>query len=146
VDLDWLDDLFAEKDEAGDLLYTRLELEDLIATYLLTVGYDSRTTSPVLLGVIEAFASRAGVEAGEERSASEQKIRSYLERTPLHPKLKVSFQQHLRESFARNDTGALENAFARFAQRDLPKHAPDRKRTEGTRPGYLALLAHRDID
>ncbi len=146
MDLSWLSELFEQRDPTGEPRYSHREIEDLIATILLTIGFDPRTTPPVLLGIIEAFAERAGVTPGEAREASQEKIESYLRQSPLRPELTVAFQQHLRESFARKDTGALEQAFARFAATDLSKRAPDRKRTEGSVPGYLAMLAHRDID
>ena len=146
MDLRWLIDLFQARDETGEFLYSRLQIEDFIATVLLSIGFDPKTTPPVLIAIIEAFALRAGVEQGEDRAVSEEKIKNYLQTNPLHPALSLAFQQQLRQSFARNDTGALERAFARFADEDLSKRAPDRKRTEGTRPAYLALLAHEDID
>jgi hypothetical protein len=133
----WLSELFER--------YSREEIEDLVGAYLLTVGFDSKTP-PVLIGAIEALAQRAGVEAGEAREVSQQKLRKYLEEHPLNPELKLHFELGIRESTARKDTGALEKAFARFANQDLAKRARDGKRVEGTRPGYLALLAHEDVD
>ena len=138
MDLSWLSDLFRK--------HERRAVEDLIATYFVSIGFDPRTTPPAILGVIEAFAERAGVERGEDRAVSREKIRRYLETNPLHPELKLSFEQRLRESMNEHDTGALENAFARFADEHLPKRAPAKERPKGTRPGYLALLAHEDVD
>jgi hypothetical protein len=138
VELTWLIDLFRR--------FSRPEVEDLVATYLLTVGFNPKSTPPVLLGAIDALAQRAGVEAGEERATSQKKIQQYLADHPLQQELKLAFEQKLRESYAGKETGALEQAFARFAAEDLAKRAPDRKRVEGTRPGYLALLAHEDVD
>lgn len=138
MNLAWLLELFARHD--------RRQVEDLIATFLLTIGFDPKSTPPVLRGVIDAFAARAGVEAGEDRATSEAKIQAYLEAHPLEPKLRIAFEQGVRESLASNDTGALTGAFARFAAEDPAKRAPTKERPEGTRPGYLALLAHDDVE
>ena len=138
MDLSWLTALFQQ--------YDRREVEDLIATFFISVGFHPKTTPPVILGIIEAYAERAGVEQGEDRAASQQKIRAHLEAHPLNPELKLAFEHRLRATFALDDTGALEGAFARFADEHLPKRAPAKERPKGTRPGYLALLAHDDVD
>ena len=122
------------------------EVEDLIATFLLTVGCDPRATPPILFEIVDRFARRAGVEPGEPRTVSEKKIRRHLELKPLNSELRIGFEQGVRESIAAEDTGALTQAFARFASKDLGKRAPDGSRPEGTRPGYLALLSHEDVE
>lgn len=138
MNLDWLDELFARHD--------RRQVEDLIATFLLSTGYDPRSTPPVLLGVIDAFAARAGVEAGEDRPTSQAKLQAYLKAHPLESDLRIAFEQGVRESLANHDTGALTGAFARFAAEDLKRRAPPKERPPGTRPGFLALLAHDDVE
>lgn len=138
MDFDWLVPLFERHD--------RIAVEDLIATFLLTTGFQPRGTPPILLGIVDAFAKRAGVLPGEARADSEQKIRAYLEAHPLEADLRIGFEQGVRGALAGKGSGALVEAFARFADRDLGKRAFDGKRPEGTRPGYLALLAHDDVD
>jgi len=124
----------------------RVEIEDLFATFFLSIGFDPKTIAPVFLGMIESFAARAGIEKGEDREVSQAKIRRYLDQHPLNPELKLRFELVMREGFASHDTGSLERAFARFADEELAKCAPSRERPKGTRPGYLALLAHDDVE